>query len=68
MYDWHLSNDEMRETNKETHLQALTGNGCNLTGTGKATNQLFGGISGTQDEPYKLNDNSFQCQQFDDRM
>lgn len=49
----------MRETNKETHVQSLTGNGCNLTGTGKATNQLFGGT---------WYDNSFQCQQFDDRM
>lgn len=58
----------MRETNKETHVQSLTGNGCNLTGTGKATNQLFNGINGTQNEPYKLYDHSFQCQQFDDRM
>lgn len=58
----------MRGEQKETYRKLLTDElpiGCNLTGTGRSTNQLYGG---PQTEHYESYDHSFQCQQFDGRM
>lgn len=60
----------MREEKKETYKKLLTDElpvGCNLTGTGRSTNQLYG-VFGTSGERFKSYDYSFQCHQFDDRM
>lgn len=59
----------MRAENLETQTKSLTDElpVCKSTGTGKATNQLYG-ENGSAGEQHKSYDNTFQCQQFDDRM